>query len=62
MATCSCPAFDDDYACKHIIGIANQLNLIKEEEQLQEANYDDVPLFSVKRGRPKRASGALNKD
>lgn len=62
MSTCSCPAFDADYICKHIIGIADQLGLIKEEEQPQEDNYDDVPLFTMKKGRPKRASSALNKD
>lgn len=63
LSTCSCPAFDAEYICKHIVGIADQLGLIKEEEKHQEEeNYDDVPLFASKRGRPKRASTALNKD
>lgn len=60
-STCSCPAFDADYICKHIIGIAKQLGLINEEEQ-QEEDYDDIPLFATKRGRAKRASTALQKD
>lgn len=62
MSTCSCPAFDANYICKHIIGNALQFGLFNEEEHQQEENYDDVPLFTVKRGRPKRASSARNKD
>lgn len=57
-ASCTCPAFDSYYICKHIIGIAYQIGALEKPEE----NYDDEPLFVSKKGRPKRASGALSRD
>lgn len=56
-ATCTCPAFDADYMCKHIIGIAHQIEILQKPDK----DYDDEPIFGrAKKGRPKRASGALS--
>lgn len=57
-ATCTCPAFDEKYMCKHIIGIAKQIGALDHPE----INYDNEPLFKSKKGRPKRATAALNRD
>lgn len=57
-ATCNCPAFDTVYMCKHIIGIAYKIGATVPPEK----NYDDEAIFSSKKGRPKRASGALTMD
>lgn len=51
-ARCSCPSFDDDYMCKHIISIAHQLDLVEKPAD----DFDDEPLFKSKVGRPKDAS------
>ncbi|KAJ6632980.1 hypothetical protein Bhyg_17400, partial [Pseudolycoriella hygida] len=56
-AICTCPAFDTEYMCKHIVSIAYQLEII--DETLEEDDYDDEPLFVSKRGRPKHATKAL---
>lgn len=58
-ATCTCPSFDADYMCKHIIGIGHQIGIIEEPPA---DNYDDEPLFKSTKGRPKRATEALRMD
>lgn len=58
MATCTCPAYDNHFICKHITSIAHKLGLIEEQAE----NYDNEPLFVNPKGRPKRASKALMKD
>lgn len=55
-AICTCPSYDKEYMCKHIISIAHQVIKCFPE------NYDDEPLFTSKRGRPKRISKALAMD
>lgn len=57
-AVCTCPAFDTEYMCKHIIGIARQIGAI----ETPDVSFDDVPMFPSKRGRPKYATPALRKD
>lgn len=54
-ATCTCPAFDDKYMCKHTIGIAYKIGAAEKPDN----NYDDDPIFTSNKGRPKRASRAL---
>lgn len=49
---CTCQQFDDDYICDHMISIMHQLGFIKKPD----ANYDDKPLFNVKKGHPAKAS------
>lgn len=69
-ANCSCPSFDTFYICKHIIGllkflgIADRFEVFKPLEHIQnpEANYDNEPLFATNRGRPSKASSALEMD
>lgn len=58
-AVCTCPAFDSDYMCKHIIHIACNLGLHASADGPLEEDYYDVPLFVSKRGRPKRTTIAL---
>lgn len=55
-ATCTCPAFDRELMCKHIIHIADSLGLLP---SITLEDYDDEPLFVSKRGRPKRTTKAL---
>lgn len=55
-ADCTCPAYDTEYMCKHIISITHQVVKCFKED------YDDEPLFKSKRGRPKRITGALAMD
>lgn len=57
QATCTCPAYNVHFICKHIIGIGIQVGLLSNEEQ--QLNYDDDPLYESKRGRPKKPSSAL---
>lgn len=61
-ATCTCPSFNDNYMCKHIIGIANRLTAIDADEipAALVPDYDDMPLFAATRGRPKKATAALD--
>lgn len=62
-STCTCPAFDAKYVCKHIVFIAVKLKLLQPSTApTGEANYDNEPLFQLKKGRPKRAGPALEKD
>lgn len=61
-ATCSCPAFDQENMCKHIVAIAVDLKVLEEPPAPPLANYDDEPLFFTKRGRPKKATGGLTCD
>lgn len=61
LAHCSCYVFDNSYMCQHIISIANTLGLLAESED-SESDYDDEPIFSTKRGRPKKTSKALIKE
>lgn len=58
-AHCSCPAFDLDYMCKHILSIANSCGISDTTMDSSSEDYDDEPLFVSKRGRPKRTSLAL---
>lgn len=75
--TCTCPAFDEKYVCKHIafLGylykmamppvpeVADVPNVPNVPED--EPNYDDMPLLPAKTkttGRPKRAGPALQKE
>lgn len=51
-AHCTCPAFNDDYTCKHIISIGHKLGCI----QAPAEDYDDEPLFGTLIGRPPKAS------
>ena len=46
---CTCPSFDKNYICKHVIAIAHQLGLVEPAPK----NYDDEPIFESTRGRPK---------
>lgn len=57
-AICTCPAYDNHFICKHIIAIAHKLGLIEEEPE----DFDDEPLFTNPKGKPKRASKALKID
>ncbi|KAG4074907.1 hypothetical protein HA402_009332 [Bradysia odoriphaga] len=57
-AQCSCYTFDKSFMCMHIISIADSLGLLSEYEE-EELNFDDEPLFSTRRGRPKKTSKAL---
>lgn len=61
LANCTCPAFDEEYICKHIVAIAYHLNLITRAITSTE-NYDEQPLFQTKRGRPKQPTSALTID
>lgn len=58
MATCTCPAYDNHFICKHIVSIAHKLGLVEEDTE----NYDEEPLFVNQKGKPKRASKALVMD
>lgn len=58
---CSCPAYDLENMCKHIVAIAANLNLLDASATVV-ADYDDEPLFSTKRGRPKKATAGLLRD
>ncbi len=60
MAHCSCKNFDDKFMCKHVVSIANSLEILQEFEE--ESDYDDEPLFATSRGRPKKTSKALVKE
>lgn len=55
QATCSCPAFDREFMCKHIIHIAYNIGIL----DLPAPDFYDEPLFHTKRGRPKRTTAAL---
>lgn len=55
-AVYTCPSFDVEYMCKHIIGIGKMIGIINQPEK----NFDNQPLFKKTRGRPKRATRALN--
>lgn len=57
-ATCTCSAFDTEYMCKHVISIGHQIGILKKPDK----NYDNEPISGTKKGRPKRASGALSMD
>ncbi|KAG4073405.1 hypothetical protein HA402_005568 [Bradysia odoriphaga] len=59
QAVCTCPAFDRNYICKHIISIAESIGLFKESDDVDNEDYDDEPLFHTKRGRPPRTTKAL---
>lgn len=74
-STCTCPAYDVHYVCKHIVHLAlvykmpniePAIILEEEEQQEQQApNFDDEPLLVAKTkkgGRPKKATPALHKD
>lgn len=57
---CSCASFGKFYICKHIVGIAYRLGILEPEEN---ASRFDLPLEPKKsRGRPKKASRALEID
>lgn len=57
---CTCPTFGRDNICKHIIQIAFNLGIIRwDDHNAPHNDYDDEPLFSTKRGRPKRTTNAL---
>lgn len=56
QSTCTCPAFDKDFMCKHIIHITDNLDLLA---SITVEDYYDEPLFASKRGRPKRTTKAL---
>ena len=52
---CTCPYFLKNYICKHLIGIAIRLKMVKPPPAAK-----DVPINEKrKRGRPKRATRAL---
>ena len=57
-ATCTCPAFDAAWMCKHIISVAFRIGILNHEAP-EESDYDDEPLFATKRGRPKKVTKAL---
>lgn len=57
-AVCTCKSFNDEFICKHIIGIGCRLNAIQPPAE-PEVNYHDQPLFPANRGRPKKPSKAL---
>lgn len=57
-ASCTCSSFDTKYMCKHIIKIAHSLGIIETSDQ----SFDDNPLFAATRGRPRKATPALQKD
>lgn len=62
MSTCTCPSFNDNFMCKHIIGIAYDAEIIVKDPEGEE-NYDDMPLFENRqKGRPKKPTSALNFD
>lgn len=62
MATCTCPSFNDNFMCKHIIGIAFDAGIIIKDPGKEE-NFDDMPLFGNRpKGRPKKPTSALNFD
>lgn len=52
LATCTCPDFDANYLCKHMIAMAIDLGAVP-PKQPEELNFDDEPLFPVTQGRPK---------
>lgn len=56
-STCTCKSFQKKYICKHIIGLAMQLKLIKRP------NVDDSKIIGKKpsRGRSAKAKNALNR-
>lgn len=60
-AVCTCQSFNDCYMCKHVIGIAHQLKAIAASQipTAAEPNYDNQPLFAARRGRPSKATAAL---
>lgn len=65
LATCTCPAFDQQFMCKHIISIAYELGALNDssgEDDDLASDYDDEPLFTPTRGRPKRPGPALELD
>lgn len=51
-AYCTCPTFNSEYMCKHVVAIAIDLGALPQKDP-EEENYDDEPLFQSKRGRPK---------
>lgn len=57
-AICSCVSFFQNYMCKHIIGIAYALKLFQIEPKV----IDIVIEPNKKRGRPKKATSALQID
>lgn len=56
---CTCKSFDENFICKHIIGIAVQIGAINIPEKAK-PNYDNEPLFQASRGRPKNPTPALD--
>lgn len=59
-AVCTCPAFDRNYICKHIVAIADSIGLLTDvDDGVESDDFDDEPLFYTKRGRPPRTTKAL---
>lgn len=58
-ATCTCPQFNDDFMCKHVIGIANQNG---EFHESCHEDRDNEPLFKSNRGRPNKPTPALQRE
>lgn len=58
-SVCTCPAFGEEFMCKHIIGMARKMDLIEIIED-EGPNYDTEPLFASKAGRPKKPTSSLN--
>lgn len=58
-ATCTCPQFNDDFMCKHVIGIAHQNG---EVDDICYEDRDNEPLFKSKRGRPTKPTPALQRE
>lgn len=53
--SCTCPAYDENYICKHLVAFAVEFELIKRPE----INYDDRALYPTRRRHPKEAMPAL---
>lgn len=65
--TCTCPAYDKTYVCKHIVFLAILYKMpdLPEIPTEEEPNYDDLPLLPAKtkkKGRPKKAGPSLQID
>lgn len=63
QATCiTCPAYFAKYMCKHIVGISYRLQILKPTE-VEPISRADKPIEPKKqRGRPKKATPALQID
>lgn len=64
--TCTCPAYDVHYVCKHIVSLAILYKMplpeIPNPEETAEPNFDYLPILAAKTkktGRPKKAGPAL---